>query len=445
MCKGVKCQPTVKFVGTYKNTVRSQNKFINVVGFFNGVMQSCQPYEQAYTFPSSLFDSYSLNQRTKEGLLQGASGDERDLSNQLLSELPSDIHTFFIVRQTALMNINPNRITLPMQNIVPLLRQLRNQRQEINIRQYTDEDTCLMRVSNNEIMIGRLNGNFFSAYLLYLPFYKNGYVYMYTVNASLNSNERYFIYNANNPIFQRIFDFVPSVPFPLGSEEFTEEEDRIVTEMENEANQEHAINLRERQTAEANRLGNPNYQLTDAEREQIQNERKRQFDKMAKVQETQNKIQKTEKQEEKQYDVCILCGDFLDNVHGPDENNECSNSCRAGNSNCQPSCNNDVVVVCNNLDKFHRQCIINSCNRGPVDMSAQMGYMEYAGSNIVEQKNKDKCPVCLTPLLYPCNEFYSIPRVPTEKLLPEKGGSRNRRTTCKRKLSKNRRKSKKKY
>lgn len=453
----LQCQPNVKFVGTYKNYVRSEKKFINVVGFFNGVMQSCQSPQSAFTFPSSLFTTFSFNETSKRFLLEGASEEDRQLSIELLSQTPTIIYEFFNVRRIALNNINPVSIPLPMTNILPFMRLLRNQRKEVNIRQYDNENTCLMRISNSEITIGRLHGIFFEGYLFYVPLYRNGYSHLYTVNASSSAGERYFLYDQTNPIFQRILNLVPAAPYPITSEEFRIEEERVVSDMENEMHDEQQrqdiTDMREQREAEARRLGNPERPLTEAEQEDIRSERKRQFDEMEKTMKTtmeiQQKFQKT--QPANQYEECFICKDLLDNDHGPDETNECTSSCFGGNSNCQPSCNNDVVVVCEFSHKFHRQCIINSCNRGAVDTSAQMGFEELSGTSFVEQEHKNKCPLCMTQLLYSCEEFAIVPRVPTESLTATSttkiGGNCRRRRTRRRKTNKRKktRKSKKKY
>ena len=90
---------------------------------------------------------------------------------------------------------------------------------------------------------------------------------------------------------------------------------------------------------------------------------------------------------------------------------------------------------------FHRGCILNACNAGQVDTSAQMGFNEY--TNIREQARRNNCPLCQLPLIIDCNDFNNItlaPKIPDEELpLKIKGGkTRSNRRKISKQISKKR-------
>jgi hypothetical protein len=121
------------------------------------------------------------------------------------------------------------------------------------------------------------------------------------------------------------------------------------------------------------------------------------------------------------YEECIICGDLLNNVAGPGDSEKCGQDC------------NDVVSVCRNNHRFHRGCILNACKADPVNIAAQMGFAQYANER--PQQRRNKCPVCQVELLYPCEQFRTVPKVSEEELKNGKTGGRKRKTRKRNKKS----------
>lgn len=108
---------------------------------------------------------------------------------------------------------------------------------------------------------------------------------------------------------------------------------------------------------------------------------------------------------ENEFPTCIVCDDPLDNSDGPGPSRKCSEDC------------NDAVKVCPNGHILHRGCILGWCNADKVNQGAQMGYADYP--SFAEQERRDRCPVCLSQLIKPCEEFKSTiltPAISTEEL-----------------------------
>jgi hypothetical protein len=126
------------------------------------------------------------------------------------------------------------------------------------------------------------------------------------------------------------------------------------------------------------------------------------------------------------YEDCIICGDALDNIHGPGPSDKCHENC------------DDVVKVCKNDHMFHRGCILQACNAESVDVAAQMG-SEY--SYLRPQARKARCPLCTEPLQPTCEELVTASKVPDKDLPLKSTGGRKRRTR-KRRIT-NRRRTKK--
>jgi hypothetical protein len=124
---------------------------------------------------------------------------------------------------------------------------------------------------------------------------------------------------------------------------------------------------------------------------------------------------------ESPYEECIICGDLLNNVIGPGDSEKCGQNC------------NDVVSVCRNNHRFHRGCILNACNADPVNVTAQMGFTQYETHR--PQQRRNKCPVCQVELLYPCDQFRTVPKVSEEELKNGKTGGRKRKTRKRNKKS----------
>jgi len=118
---------------------------------------------------------------------------------------------------------------------------------------------------------------------------------------------------------------------------------------------------------------------------------------------------------------CVICGNYLNNVDGPDPTDKCS-------SNCE-----DVVNVCRNNHLFHRACILNSCNAAEVDIVGQMniqGEDEYT----IPQSIATICPMCRTPLVPSCEGMRTKTRVDVANIgmdgmeINLTGGRRKRKT-----------------
>jgi hypothetical protein len=120
-------------------------------------------------------------------------------------------------------------------------------------------------------------------------------------------------------------------------------------------------------------------------------------------------------------DGFLICGNLLNNVVGPGNSEKCEQDC------------NDVVSVCRNNHRFHRGCILNACNADPVNIAAQMGFAQYANER--PQQRRNNCPVCQVELLYPCDQFRTVPKVSEEELKNGKTGGRKRKTRKRNKKS----------
>jgi hypothetical protein len=121
------------------------------------------------------------------------------------------------------------------------------------------------------------------------------------------------------------------------------------------------------------------------------------------------------------YEECIICGDLLNNVVGPGNSEKCEQDC------------NDVVSVCRNNHRFHRGCILNACNADPVNVAAQMGFEQSV--SYAPQQRRNNCPVCMSELLYPCDQFKTVEKVSEEELKNGKTGGRKRKTRKRNKKS----------
>jgi hypothetical protein len=122
------------------------------------------------------------------------------------------------------------------------------------------------------------------------------------------------------------------------------------------------------------------------------------------------------------YEDCIICGDPLDNIHGPGPSNKCRQNC------------DDVVKVCKNNHMFHRGCILQACNAGRVNVGDQMGYSQYP--SMQNQARTQQCPVCTKPLQPTCQELVTSPKVPDKDLPLKSTGGRKRRITNRRRTKK---------
>ena len=111
-----------------------------------------------------------------------------------------------------------------------------------------------------------------------------------------------------------------------------------------------------------------------------------------------------------EYEICPVCQEPLDNVHGPGNYHSIENRYTHCNINC-----NDVIRVCD-LEKplhyLHRGCAIDICNMGSVDAAQQMG-LNFT-FNMPSQK-RGKCPLCVTRDMNV--DPTSVSKVPTERLV----------------------------
>jgi surface protein len=98
------------------------------------------------------------------------------------------------------------------------------------------------------------------------------------------------------------------------------------------------------------------------------------------------------------YPECVICGNYLNNVDGPDPTDKCRSKCE------------DVINVCINNHLFHRACILNSCNAGRVNIVSQMN-IQGRGAYNVQQSIATKCPMCRSPLVPSCEGMRKKKRV----------------------------------
>jgi len=103
------------------------------------------------------------------------------------------------------------------------------------------------------------------------------------------------------------------------------------------------------------------------------------------------------------YPECVICGNYLNNVDGPDPTDKCR-------ANCE-----DVVNVCRNNHLFHRACILNSCNADAIDIVGQMN-IQGRGVHNVQQSIATICPICRAPLVPSCEGMRIKTRVATANI-----------------------------
>jgi Leucine-rich repeat (LRR) protein len=125
-------------------------------------------------------------------------------------------------------------------------------------------------------------------------------------------------------------------------------------------------------------------------------------------------------------DECVVCNELMDGIKGPDE--------RANAKG------NDVITVCKNSHRFHRDCILGSCRVSQLNVTGQMNMdAEYYEPMIMNKV----CPLCKEPLLPNCEGFVNKIKLPFP-LGSTTGGRRKRMCKkYKKKTQKYKKKSKK--
>jgi len=153
----------------------------------------------------------------------------------------------------------------------------------------------------------------------------------------------------------------------------------------------------------------------------VARQRKRQQDLQSEINERVKREEVYQPINDSPYEECVICGDLLNNVIGPGDSEKCGQNC------------NDVVSVCPNNHRFHRGCILNACNADPVNVAAQMGFEQSV--SYAPQQRRNNCPVCMSELSYPCDQFRTVPKVSDEELRNGTTGGRKRKTRKRNKKS----------
>ena len=110
---------------------------------------------------------------------------------------------------------------------------------------------------------------------------------------------------------------------------------------------------------------------------------------------------------------CVVCNEVLDGIKGPDEKDKAKG--------------NEVITVCKNSHRFHRNCILSSCRVSGVNV---LGQMSMEGEHLQAMAMNTVCPLCKEPLLPNCNSFATKLKLPFP--LVSMGGKRRKTHSKKR-------------
>jgi Leucine-rich repeat (LRR) protein len=111
-------------------------------------------------------------------------------------------------------------------------------------------------------------------------------------------------------------------------------------------------------------------------------------------------------------DECVVCNEVLDGIKGPDDKDKAKG--------------NEVITVCKNSHRFHRNCILSSCRVSGVNI---LGQMSMEGEHLQAMDMNTVCPLCKEPLLPNCNSFATKLKLPFP--LPSVSGGKRRKSHSK--------------